>query len=440
MKKRLFTLMLIGWAVLCPKSTKAQTVSSPQPTINADGSVTFRYYRPDAEEVYIKGTFLPKKYNIKTVAGTFGKDGKAEMKNENGIWTYTSEVLPSEMYTYNFVVGDSLLIDPNNRNLVRDVDTYNSYFVVKGTPGSYYLTQRVAHGTVSHPWHPSSVPGTPKRRMTVYTPPGYEANTQKRYPVLYLLHGSGGDENAWTECGRAPQIIDNLIAEGKVVPMIVVMPNDVVEYDAAPGYGADPAQKPVGMSIESMSGVIEQCFVKDIVAYVDANYRTLADKDHRAIAGLSMGGLHTLYTSANNPSTFAYIGLFSAQTTNTLNDHRINLLGGLTENAQELMQKLPFLGKGKLASKVENLSGKIKGGALDTYRDLDGKLDRQFSAGVKLYYIALGRDDFVKKLNDDFRKKLNKAGHPYLYNETDGGHTWENWRKYLIDFLPRIFQ
>lgn len=440
MKNLLFVLLTTYIALLLPESTAAQGVTTRQPTLGANGSVTFRLYRPQAKEVYITGTFLPKKYNIKTVAGTFGKDGKAEMKNENGVWTYTSEPLASEMYTYNFVDGDSLLLDPKNKNVVRDVSTFSNFFILTGTPGSYYLTQKVAHGKVSHPWHPSSVPGTPKRRMTVYTPPSYEANTQKRYPVLYLLHGSGGDENAWTECGRAPQIIDNLIAEGKIVPMIVVMPNDIVEYDAAPGYGADPKQEPVGMSIESMSGVIEQCFVKDIVAYVDAHYRTLADKDHRAIAGLSMGGLHTLYTSANNPSTFAYIGLFSAQTTNTLNDHRINLLGGLTENAQELMQKLPFLGKGKLANKVENLSGKIKGGALDTYRDLDGKLARQFASGVKLYYIALGRDDFVKKLNDDFRQKLNKACHPYLYNETDGGHTWENWRKYLIDFLPRIFQ
>lgn len=439
--KHIIRALILSVILLAPAARAwAQTHIGRQPTLNADGSVTFRLVRPGARAVKIKGTFLPKARSIKTVAGTFSKDGEADMTLENGVWTYTTPPLASELYTYNFIDGDSLLTDPNNRNRVRDVSTLSSYFIIGGTPGSCYLRQSVPHGRLSHPWHPSSVPGTPRRRMSVYTPPGYEADTLRRYPVLYLLHGSGGDENAWPECGRAVQILDNLIARGKAAPMIVVMPNGIAEYDAAPGYGADPAQEPLGMSLESMSGVIEKCFPADVVRYVDTHYRTLPEKNCRAIAGLSMGGLHSLYISANNPTLFGYVGLFSAQTTNLLNEDRISVIGGLTRDAQELVKKLPFLARTRFGRHVSGLSETVESGTLDIYSRTAEKLDAQFAAGVSLYYIAVGRDDFVKKLNDDFRELLDRGHHPYHYHETDGGHTWENWRKYLTDFLPRIFQ
>ena len=272
--------------------------------------------------------------------------------------------------------------------------------------------------------------------MTIYLPKSYSSNTQKRFPVLYLLHGSGGDEDAWEGCGRAIQILDNLIAEGRCKPMIVVMPNGNAGLAAAPGSDPkNPNQKPSAMNTNSMLGQIESVFMDEIVDYVDENYRTINDKAHRAIAGLSLGGLHTLFISMNNPTKFDYVGLFSAQTTNVLNDKRIGSMQKLGEAWNELKSNLPFIGGGSVDRKISSLTSED----LSIYNDVDNKLKAQFSTAPKLYYIAVGRDDFVKKLNDDLRLRLDAKGYKYHYNETDGGHTWENWRKYLVDFLPRLF-
>lgn len=435
------TLLCASLALLVSLSAWAQTdeAGGMEPAINADGTVTFSLKAPDAKQVYVVGSFLPKKYEIKTVAGTFGKDDKAEMTKKGSTWTYTTKVLPSELYTYNFVVDGMQITDPENINQIRDVGTYSSYFIIDGTPGGNYLTRDVAHGTVRKVWYPSSLSGYTQRRMTVYTPAGYDDSKQQRYPVLYLLHGSGGDENAWIEAGRAAQIMDNLIASGKAKPMIVVMPNGLADYDAAPGEGIDPQMKPSALNIESMAGSVERAFMKEVVAYVDAHYRTLDTKGSRAIAGLSLGGLHTLFISANNPGKFGYVGLFSAQTTNTLSDRRINRLKRISGRLQKVVDKVSALDNTSLKERVNALADHAADGDLDIYAQLDDKLKKQFASGVSLYYIAVGCDDFVKKLNDDYRKRLDSLHLTYTYNETDGAHSWENWRKYLIDFLPRLF-
>lgn len=411
------------------------------PTVNADGTVTFTLKAPQAKEVEVVGSFLPKKNEIKTPAGTFGKDGSVKMTKKGDTWSYTSTVLPSELYTYNFVVDGMQITDPTNINMLRDVDVYNSYFIIEGKPGDRYLTHDVPHGTLSRVWYPSTLSDMKRRRMTIYTPPGYEdAPATKRYPVLYLLHGSGGDETAWAANGRAAQILDNLIAEGTVEPMLVVMPNGLADYDAAPGEGVDETLKPSAMNVESMVGTVERVFVNDIVQYVDAHYHTVKAQDSRAIAGLSLGGLHTMFISMNNPGTFGYVGLFSAQTTNMMSDRRISRLKRLSGRLQKAVDKLPMLKETKLQGHIDALTEHTTNGDIDIYSDMDAKLSKQFASGLRLYYIAVGTDDFVKKLNDDYRKRLDKAGHKYLYNETDGGHSWENWRKYLIDFLPRLFK
>lgn len=157
----------------------------------------------------------------------------------------------------------------------------------------------VPHGTVSKVWYPSPTLGMERRRMTVYTPAGYE-DSNKQYPVLYLLHGAGGDENAWSELGRAIQIFDNLIAQGKAEPMIVVMPNGNAAQEAVPGEYPNSMYKPSFANPKTMEGSFEKAF-PDIMKYVESHYRTINDKNHRAIAGLSMGGFHSLYISANNP-------------------------------------------------------------------------------------------------------------------------------------------
>lgn len=269
-----------------------------------------------------------------------------------------------------------------------------------------------------------------------YPPAGYSRS--RKYPVLYLLHGTGGDEKSWLELGRAEQIFDNLIAKGQCKPMVVVMPNGIADRAATPGadpYNAKPA---TANAVESMMGLMESTFVTDIVSYIEAHYSVLSQKKGRAIAGLSLGGLHTIFISANHPDMFDYVGLFSAQTTNTLtSSHKIGSLESLATTFDKLTDLLPFLGKGK---KLDNYAGIINEGKLSVYDSLDYKLEKQFAIPPKLYYIAYGKDDFVKKLNEDFQQKLDDKGYNYVLNVSDNGHSWDNWRKYLVDFLKRLFK
>ncbi len=405
--------------------------------IHDDHSVTISVSFPDADEVLIKGTFLPKAKTYRTPAGVFGKEGKAKMsKAAGGVWTYTTLPLSSEMYTYNFEIAEKDTFDIHNPNRDRDIDTWLNFFIVSGGIGDNYLTRDVPHGKISLVWYDSSIPNLPRRRMAVYTPPEYSVS--KKYPTLYLFHGTGGDEKSWMGFGRVQQIMDNLIAQKRCKPMVVVMPNGIANRAATPGedpYNNTPASS---SAIESMLGMTESTFVHDVVKYVESHYSVIPQKKDRAIAGLSLGGLHTLYISANNPKTFDYVGLFSAQTTNTLtSSRRIGQLEGMASAFGKVTEVLPFLSK--KGRKVDTYSEFVNQGSLSVYDSLDTKLKRQFGDNPKLYYIAYGKDDFVKKLNDDFRKNLDAHGYKYTLNLTDGGHTWENWRKYLVDFLPRLF-
>lgn len=369
---KLFTIFIV-----IPLNARCQAVDKLSGMVlNADMSVTLKLHAPNSKDVYVKGSFLDRQFKVETKAGSFGKAQKAKMKKYDGEWIYTTKPLKSEFYTYCFVVDGQEQLDPSNPYTIRDVNDYFNYFIVGGGIADNYLIQNVPHGHVEKVWYPSTLKGMSKRRMTVYTPSEYKTNTTKTFPVLYLLHGSGGDENAWEEAGRAIQIL----------------------------------------------------------------YRVKKNKANRAIAGLSLGGLHTIFKSANNPEMFDYVGLFSAQTTNALNDNRITTLGGLATGVQSLASKIPFLNGTKFAEKVSVFARKFNDGRLEIYSKLDNKLKNQFANPPKLYYIAVGEDDFVKKLNDDFRAKLNAGNYKYIYNETDGGHSWENWRKCLIDFLPRLFK
>lgn len=397
---------------------------STSPIINADNSVTFNFSAPEAEEVLLKGTCTPKGKSVK-------------MKRKGDQWTYTTDVLPSEYYTYSFEIDEKSFTDPHNKNVVRDIADTLNYFIIGGGIADNYIKQNVAHGTVEKVWYPSKLKGMSKRRMSVYLPAAYKKNPQKKFPVLYLLHGSGGDENSWGDEGRAVEILDNLIAQGKCEPMIVVMPNGNVNLAAAPGEDPrNPDVKPSANNTSSMLGTIESIFMDDVVKYVDNNYRTKADKAHRAIAGLSLGGLHTMFISMNNPDSFDYVGLFSAQTTNALDGKAIGGMQKLGNLWGTLKDNIPFIGGGS----VDRTISKYTSEDLSIYDNVDLKMRNQFKNPPHLYYIAVGRDDFVKKLDDELRKKMDAYEYKYYYNETDGGHTWENWRKYLVDFLPRIFK
>jgi enterochelin esterase family protein len=430
--KKVIILFAVASIWACQIVAKSSVTS---PVVNSDNTVTFKIKAPNAEKVILKGSFVPKK-TFKTPAGSFGKDGKMVMTQQGEEWTCTTDVLSSEIYTYTFEVDGKEVQDVNNTNTMRDVADTLNYFIIKGGIADDYVKKNVAHGTVKKVWYPSTLNGMSKRRMTIYLPSSYSASSTKRFPVLYLLHGSGGDEDAWEECGMAINILDNLIAAGKCKPMIVVMPNGNVNLAAAPGKDPqNPNVQPSANNTSSMLGKFESTFMNDIVNYVDNNYRTIKDKGHRAIAGLSLGGLHTIFIALNNPTSFDYIGLFSAQTTNALSDKSIDNMKKLGQKWNQLKNNFSFIGGGSVDRKITNLTADH----IDTYDDFDNKLVKQFETAPQLYYIAVGTDDFVKKLNDDFRAKLDARKYKYHYNETDGGHSWENWRKYLVDFLPRIF-
>ncbi|UZD23626.1 alpha/beta hydrolase-fold protein [Algoriphagus halophytocola] len=371
----------------------AQQITSPE--IHDDSRVTFRISAPNAENVQVTGDFLPT-VKMETPMGEMDGPGAAELiKNEQGIWSFTTESLSPELYSYSFIVDGLRTTDPNNPFLIRDVASVTNVFLVGEGQAALYQVKDVPHGSVSRRWYDSPGLGM-DRRLTVYTPPGYEQSKEK-FPVLYLLHGAGGDEEAWIALGRTAQIMDNLIAQGKAKPMIVVMPNGNVIQDAAPGEGSEGMYKPNFMVPKTMDGTYEANFM-DIVKFVENNYQVKANKANRAIAGLSMGGYHTMHISRYYPNTFDYMGLFSAA----------------------IMPR-------------EDATGKV-------YSDIDGTLKTQMDNGYELYWIAIGKTDFLYDANTEFRAKLDEMGMPYEYVESEGGHIWRNWRVYLTQFVPMLFQ
>ena len=381
----------------------ANNLTSPE--VNADGTVTFRLFAPKAITVEVEGDFLPNQV-IDTPRGKYEVAGKAAMKEgKNGVWTYTSNALEPEMYSYKFKVDGMDWLDPSNAYRCRDITSFTNIFIVsrdKEDKGGLYSVNRVPHGNVAKVWYDSPTLKT-TRRMTVYTPAGYDKGG--RYPVLYLLHGAGGDEDAWTTLGRAAQILDNLIALGKAKPMIVVMPNGNANCDAAPGEWDKGMYKPSFMGHNASKPVAstEESF-KDIVSYMDKHYRTLANKKNRAICGLSMGGGHSFGISKLYPDWFNYVGLFSAAI--SLNKRGFDGLGDKDQ---------------KIAPEVER------------------QLEVLFQKKPALYWIAIGKTDFLYQNNKEYRDYLDQKHYTYEYVETDGGHIWRNWRVYLTLFAQRLF-
>jgi len=357
------------------------------PEIHEDHTVTFRVKAPGADEVKLTGDWMPAEGWV---------PGSQEMeKDELGLWTFTTAVLEPELYGYAFLIDGVRTNDPNNVFVSRDIATNTNILLVPGEQADLYRVLEVPHGTVTRTWYDS--PGlNMSRRITIYTPPGYEYG-RTSYPVLYLLHGAGGDEEAWNELGRASQIMDNLIAQGKVEPMIVVMPNGNVSQQAAPGEGKRGYYKPQFMEMGTMDGSFEASFM-DIVNFVEDSYRVKDKKKYRAVAGLSMGGFHSLHISRYYPNTFDYVGLFSAAI-------------------------LPN----------QNVTSEV-------YQDIDTTLKIQMENGYKLYWIGIGKTDFLYNNVKLYTEKLEGLGMPYTYRESEGGHIWKNWRVYLSEFAPLLFK
>lgn len=370
------------------ENIQADKTKAPVPVrINADNSVTLTVHAPAAKELAIEGNWMERDgWNA----------GRAQMmKDSSGRWSYSSNKLTSDLFFYNLILDGKKITDPENVYQVRDVNTVFNYFLTEGAQSDLYKVQDVPHGTVSNPWYPSPTLNS-QRRMTVYTPPGYELS-KARFPVLYLLHGMGGDEEAWISLGRAIQILDNMIAKDLIEPMIVVMPNGHVSNTAAPGessrgqYMVSPQTPDVG------TGDMERSF-KDVMAFVESRYRVKNNKANRAIAGLSMGGSHSMYIAALHPQTFDYVGLFSAAT---------------------------------------RMNPAVKDPIFDLF---DDQLRKQMAPSPKLYWIGMGKTDFLYQIGVGYREKLTAINFPYTYRESEGGHTWSNWRLYLTEFLPQLFR
>ena len=285
------------------------------------------------------------------------------------------------------IVDGVKIIDPLNVYNIRDINNLFSVLLIGGdTRTDLYKVNKVPHGTVAKVWYESPTADI-TRRLTVYTPAGYETSG-KEYPVFYLLHGIGGDENAWSELGRAAQIMDNLIAQGKAEPMILVMTNGNISQEACPGETSEGFKVPTMMLPKTMEGSFETAF-PDVVKFIEKTYR------------VKMGGFHSLFISINNPDMFGYVGLFSA--------------------AVDQQQADP-------------------NGHPNIYENRDGKIDQLFAKNPKLFWIGIGKTDFLYKNNTDLRTYLDSKHHKYTYLETDGGHIWRNWRIYLSEYAPLLFK
>lgn len=375
----LATLMLAVASVVAQQNIGKVDVATVSPCV-VDNDVEFLLDAPNAGQVLLRADWMQAPVPMT----------RRESDNK---WYYKSENLAPGLYTYTYNVDGTTIIDPSSIYSMRDVGQLFTYFIISGDYADNYMIQDIPHGTVSQQWYDSSAMGY-ARRLTIYTPAGYETGNRS-YPVLYLLHGMGGDETAWNELGRASVILDNLIAAGKAEPMIVVMPNGNVAQQAAPGSSPRGLVAVNFNEPRTCNGEYESAF-GEIIDFVDTHYRTHRDAAHRAIAGLSMGGYHSYYISANMPTMFRYVGLFSPAI-NARASHPI-------------------------------------------YSDMDAKLATLLDNGLSLYWIAFGKDDFLYDEVSQLRAHLTAMQFPFTYRESTLGHQWSNWRLYLTEFLPLLFK
>ena len=387
-------LLSLTAALLTCSAVFAQFGPPPlvSPEINAD-SITFRFRAPKAIMVELNGDFLPAK-PMKTSFGTFMMPAPVEMKEgKDGIWEYTVHNVAPDFYSYTFTVDQIRMLDPSNLKVVRDGRNMTNILIMPGEKSNLYLEAKDQKGTLSKVWYSSPAFGA-GRRMYIYTPYGYETSG-KKYPVFYLQHGGGGDEDAWSSLGRACQILDNLIAQGKAVPMIVVMPNAGPNELASPDVleplaGPSPMQQNRTSEEFHSGGAYVKDLVEDIIPYVESHYRVIKSKDSRALSGLSMGGIYTLYTTAHYPNLFSYIGVLSM---------------GFTPDRDAIKELTP-----------------VK------------------TAGYKLYFVGCGESDMAYDNTKRLLKGLDDLKMTYINFDKVGGHTWDTWRVCLKELAPKLFR
>ena len=376
MKKLLPIIALFAVITSVQAQELANFSRGPRPVISPEiqgDSVTFRLKADYATVVKLSGSWMANPYG-----------GTIDMtRGENNVWSVKIPLPRPEIYTYNFVVDGVSVNDPQNVMVQRDGTRYLPMLFVPGERSENYV-EATQHGTVSHPWYDSKILGY-SRRLTVYTPYGYEANPKKKYPVLYLLHGAGGDEEAWISMGRTAQIMDNLIEKGLAEPMIVVMPNGNPGQQAARTLNI--AEKNINWRSEEFRNAYVNSLCTEIVPFIEKNFRAIPKPASRAIAGLSMGGGHTISASILYPELFDYICPLSAA-------------------GQATPEQIANLKK----------------------------------AGVKLYFLACGDSDFLFEGSKTLDKTLTEQGLDHTFFVSDGGHVWANWRLYLNTFAPLLFK
>jgi enterochelin esterase-like enzyme len=363
-----------------PRTCASQGVA-PMPSVErlADGRVTFRLCAPEATSV---GVTSADHSAIRSVAA--GSAGMTMTRDSLGRWSgTTTEPVPPGTYRYNFRVNGIEVTDPMATRYSEERTGTNGLLEVPGPAGHVQdYNPAIAHGVVSEIEYWSQSLGV-KRRAHVYTPPGYMKDASQ-YPVLYLVHGAGDSDNSWSTVGHANYILDNLIATGAARPMIVVMP-----------FGHTPERPGAGAPMLNNQDFGND-LLRELIPYVEANFRTLNGPATRAMAGLSMGGAHTIRHGLTHPELFGYIGIFSM---------------GLSSG--------------------EEVTG---------YEAQNDAALRRGAGEFRLVYYAIGKDDFLYNRVAPTRAMLDKYGIRHTYNESAGGHTWINWREYLADFAPRLFR
>jgi len=360
--------------------TPNDTLVSPE--VGSDHRVTFRLYAPKASEVIVRGDF--------------GSEAKLT-KDDHGVFSATVGPLAPDLYTYNFYVDGVKTVDPKNALIKQGNTGVDSMVFVRGKEAEFEENKEVPHGEVRQVWYRSSTLND-QRRMHVYTPPGYDEGSE-RYPVFYLLHGGGDEDSGWSTIGRAGFILDNLIAQKKAKPMLVVMPNGSLPRPA--GFTRPPAGGLRSPEFVKRMAELQERFVKellqDIIPQVEKRFRVRTGAENRALAGLSMGGGQTLATVTSHPDQFSYVGVWSA---------------GVSATPEEFEKSHA------------------------TFFDSADKVNKT----VKLFSISVGDQDFLLNGSKNLDELLKKHGIKHEFHISGGGHTWINWRHYLNDFAPQLFQ
>lgn len=378
-------LIVLSWLLSFPFALLAQSQPAPakppqvlpqvtSPEVHADRSVTFRFRAPRAEQVWLE---------------LDGAPPQAMQKGDDGVWSITTAPLEPDFYGYTFLADGVRSIDPANSLLKPNLIITASQVHVPGPPSLPWEWNDVPHGEVHRHFYASAVTGD-RRDFYVYTPPGYDFRAEQTYPVLYLLHGFSDDATGWVSVGRANVIFDNLIAAGKVKPMIVVMPLGYGAMEALKaGFGVADSNPPLWrMNLEKFT----EALLSEVIPQVEKAYRATKDRNAHAVAGLSMGGTESLRTGLNHLDQFAWIGAFSS--------------GGLDKNFDAMFPRL----------------------------------DARANAQLRLLWISCGTEDRLITRNRELREWLKSKGIQHTGIEVPGAHTWMVWRRNLADFAPLLFR